>query len=159
MIVFSIITLVGFCLLRPKNKIVYQPKAKYYVDARTKPPEVGNGILDWIGPILKTKEDVCHLDTLKRWELTTPQALFDKIGMDGVTFLRFLRMSRWMFIIIAVLVCGVLMPANIVYNVKDVNSADRDTLSMLTILSVRGNLLYLHVAMTCACLRLLCSHC
>ena len=71
----------------------------------------------WLPPLIHTKE---------------PE-LLDKIGLDAVAFLRFLRMIRWLFTGIAILACGTLIPVNVVYNLKNVDSADRDVLSMLTL--------------------------
>ena len=74
--------------------------------------------------------------------------MLDKIGLDAVTFLRFVRMLRWLFTAIALLACAVLIPINAVYNVNHVPSQDRDVLSMLTIRDVSGSLLFVHVAAT-----------
>ena len=63
----------------------------------------------------------------------------DKVGLDAVTFLRFLRMMRWLFTGIAVLGCGILIPINVYYNLKHVDKEGRDILSMLTIRDVSGN--------------------
>ena len=72
----------------------------------------------------------------------------DKVGLDAVTFLRFLRMMRWLFTGIAVLGCGILIPINVYYNLKHVDKEGRDILSMLTIRDVSGNILFAHVAVT-----------
>ena len=84
----------------------------------------------WFPPLIRTQE---------------PE-LLDKIGLDAVAFLRFLRMVRWMFTAIAVIGCGVLIPVNVIYNLKKVNSADRDLLSMLTLRDLTGPILFVHVA-------------
>ena len=67
--------------------------------------------------------------------------MLDKLGLDAVAFLRFSRMLRWMFLIIAALCCAVLIPCDVIYNVKEVDSGRRNALSMLTIQSVGGNVL------------------
>jgi len=74
--------------------------------------------------------------------------LVDKIGLDAVTFLRFNRLLRWLFTGISILTCGVLIPINVTYNLKNVDAKNRDFLSMLTIRDVGGNLLFAHVAVT-----------
>jgi calcium permeable stress-gated cation channel len=74
--------------------------------------------------------------------------LMDKIGLDAVAFLRFNRLLRWLFTGIAALTCGILIPINVVYNLKNVKEKKRDVLSMLTIRDVGGNLLFAHVAVT-----------
>lgn len=57
-------------------------------------------------------------------------------------------MLRWLFTGIAVLTCGVLVPINVTYNLKNVNSDDRDILSMLTIRDVHDKILFAHVTVT-----------
>lgn len=72
----------------------------------------------------------------------------DKIGLDAVTFLRFLKMFRSLFSSIAFALCAVLIPINLTYNLQHVDPSDRDDLSMLTIRNVQGNILAVHVAMS-----------
>ena len=110
---------------------MYEPKVKYHVGDK-KPPKISNGMFGWLPPLIHTKE---------------PE-LLDKIGLDAVAFLRFLRMIRWLFTGIAILACGTLIPVNVVYNLKNVDSADRDVLSMLTLRDLTGTVLYVHVAAT-----------
>lgn len=90
--------------------------------------------MGWVSPLLHTKE---------------PE-LIDKIGLDAAIFLRFLRLCRWLFTAIAALTCAVLIPINVVYNLKEVPSDSRDALSMLTIRDVQGSLLFAHVGVTYA---------
>lgn len=84
----------------------------------------------WLPPLIHTKE----------------AELLDKVGLDAVAFLRFLRMIRWLFTAIAILACGALLPINVVYNLKNVDSDERDILSMLTIRDLSGSVLFVHVA-------------
>jgi hypothetical protein len=71
----------------------------------------------------------------------------DKIGLDAATFLRFLRMMRTIFSLVALLTCAILIPINVSYNLKFVPKDSRDALSMLTIRDVGGNYLWAHVGM------------
>ena len=89
-------TIIVFNVLRPRNKarthfllfplrtdvaqIVYEPKVKYHVGDK-QPPRISDSLLGWLPPVLHTK---------------VPE-LVDKIGLDAVIYLRFLRMLRWMF--------------------------------------------------------------
>ncbi|KAI0062426.1 DUF221-domain-containing protein [Artomyces pyxidatus] len=130
MLAVSAVTIIAFNVLRPKNKIVYEPKVKYHVGNK-KPPRISSGILGWVSPLLHTKE---------------PE-LVDKIGLDAATFLRFLRMMRWIFLAVALLTCAVLIPINVTYNLKHVDKQNRDFLSMLTIRDVGGYFLFAHVGM------------
>ncbi|KAF9469984.1 hypothetical protein BDZ94DRAFT_1243684 [Collybia nuda] len=127
----SVITILAFNLLRPKNKIIYEPKVKYHVGNKS-PPRISDSLFGWLPPLLHTKE---------------PE-LLDKIGLDAVAFLRFARLMRWLFTAIAFLACSVLIPINVTYNLRNVKASRRDALSMLTIRDVGSDLLYAHVAVT-----------
>ncbi|KAL0570955.1 hypothetical protein V5O48_011012 [Marasmius crinis-equi] len=150
MSVVSVATVLVFNLLRPKNKvslrqlldlqrsltififqIIYEPKIKYHVGDKP-PPRISDSLFGWLPPLVRTKE---------------PE-LLDKVGLDAVTFLRFNRLMRWLFTGISILTCGILIPINITYNLKNVDSKQRDLLSMMTIRDVGGNILYTHVVVT-----------
>ncbi|KAJ2917772.1 hypothetical protein MD484_g2683, partial [Candolleomyces efflorescens] len=131
MSVISIVTILLFNFLRPKNKIIYEPKVKYH-EGDKPPPRITDHLFGWLPPLANTKE---------------PE-LLDKIGLDAVAFLRFNRLLRWLFTGIVVLTCGILVPINVVYNLKNVKSSGRDFLSMLTIRDVEGDFLYAHVVVT-----------
>lgn len=127
----SLITILAFGFLRPKNKIVYEPKVKYHIGDK-KPPKISDSLFGWLPPLIHTKE---------------PE-LLEKIGPDAVTFLRFLRMLRWMFTAISILCCGILIPINVYYNTKVASEAPDNVLLLLTIRNVRGVWLWAHVVMT-----------
>uniref|UniRef100_A0A0W0F0Y5 DUF221-domain-containing protein n=1 Tax=Moniliophthora roreri TaxID=221103 RepID=A0A0W0F0Y5_MONRR len=131
MSIVSAVTVLVFNFLRPKNKIIYEPKVKYH-EGDKPPPPISDSLLGWLPPLIRTKE---------------PE-LLDKIGLDAVTFLRFNRLIRWLFTGITILTCGILIPVNVVYNLRDVNKENRDILSMLTIRDLGGDILYIHVAVT-----------
>lgn len=119
--------------LRPlitEGQIIYEPKVKYHVGDSKRPPRIDDSICGWLPPLIHTKE---------------PE-LVDKIGLDAAAFLRFGRLMRWLFTGIAGLSCGILIPINIIYNIKTVK--ERDILSMMTIRDVSGNVLFVHVAVT-----------
>ncbi|KAJ7125087.1 late exocytosis, associated with Golgi transport-domain-containing protein [Mycena epipterygia] len=126
----SLVTLVLFNLLRPRNKIVYEPKVKYHVGDKA-PPQISNDkFCGWLPPLIHTKE---------------PE-LLDKIGLDAVAFFRFLSLMRGIFAGIAILTCCILIPINFAYTRAQVLPKKRDALSMLTIRNVKGNTLYALVA-------------
>ncbi|KAF5393209.1 hypothetical protein D9757_000515 [Collybiopsis confluens] len=131
MSIISVVTIITFNILRPKNKMIYEPKVKYH-EGDKPPPRISDSLFGWLPPLLHTKE---------------PE-LVEKIGLDAVTFLRFGRFMRWLFLGITALTCGILLPVNAVYNVKKVTSEKRDVLSMLTIRDVSGNILFVHVTVT-----------
>lgn len=93
---FTLLLAIGFSLLRPYNSLVYAPKLKV-ADEKHAPPPMGKGIFAWVGPVLKTTE----------------QELVQQIGLDAVVFLRILRMLRNIFVILAVIGCGILIPVNL----------------------------------------------
>lgn len=128
MTIISAATIIAFNFLRPNNKIIYEPKVKYHVGNK-EPPRISDSLLGWLPPLIHTKE---------------PE-LVDKIGLDAVTFLRFTRMFRWLFTAVAILCCGILIPINAIFNLRNIDSNARDILSMLTIRDVRGNWLYAHI--------------
>ncbi|KAF3285934.1 hypothetical protein TWF970_009502 [Orbilia oligospora] len=82
-----------FCLLRPHNATVYAPRLKYS-DEKHAPPPIEKGYLAWLSPVFKYKED----------------DLVNKIGLDAIVFLRFLRMLRNLFAtlsLLAIIMIGV----------------------------------------------------
>ncbi|KAH7883216.1 hypothetical protein F5I97DRAFT_1980176 [Phlebopus sp. FC_14] len=133
MTIVSAGTVLAFNVLRPKNKVIYEPKVKYHVGDK-RPPRISDSLLGWLPPLIRTKE---------------PE-LVEKLGLDAVTFLRFTRMTRALFSFIALLCCAVLIPLDVTYNLKNVPSNQRDILSILTIRDVRGSYLFAHVAVTYA---------
>ncbi|GAA5914365.1 uncharacterized protein JCM6883_003166 [Sporobolomyces salmoneus] len=131
MVVIGLAALAAFSVLRPNNSNVYMPKVKYSEDEK-RPPKLGKGITDWIPPVLHASE----------------AELMNTIGLDSVAYLRFLRMCRNMFLCIGVLCCAVLIPVNVVYNLKNVKAENRNYLLMLTMENVRGDWLWAHVVGT-----------
>ncbi|BGP19976.1 hypothetical protein JCM10213_006753 [Rhodosporidiobolus nylandii] len=131
MAALGVAALCAFSILRPKNSVVYQPKVKYAADEK-RPPKIGKGLWDWIAPVWKTKED----------------ELMATIGLDAVAYLRFLRMCRNIFLAVAILCCAILLPINLVYNLRNVDSQDRNYLIALTMSKVKGNWLWAHVVAT-----------
>lgn len=94
---FTLLLAVGFSLLRPYNSVVYAPKLKI-ADDRHAPPPMGRGILAWVAPVMRTKEE----------------ELIINIGLDATVFLRVLRMCRNIFLVLSVLGCGILIPTNLI---------------------------------------------
>lgn len=86
----------GFCFIRPYNTVVYAPRARH-ADAKHQPPPVSKGLFAWVFAVMRTKE---------------PE-LVEKIGLDAALFMRFTRMMRNIFTILAIVGCGVLIPVNI----------------------------------------------
>lgn len=107
----------GFSLLRPYNTVVYAPKLKH-ADEKHAPPHIGKGIFAWIKPLWKTTElELVHV-----------------AGMDAAIFMRFIRMCRNMFVVLALLGCGVLVPINMTNSIFK----EADWLQKITPLNVWG---------------------
>ncbi|WRT70828.1 uncharacterized protein IL334_007827 [Kwoniella shivajii] len=131
MTAISLATILGFSFFRPREKKVYAPKIKYQLpepsdpsddpDYEPPPPPISNGFFAWFSPVIRLKEE----------------QMISNIGLDATTFLRFLRMLRNIFSCISVLGVALLV-LNIIYNLKYVNSQNRNALSLLTIQNVKG---------------------
>lgn len=93
---FTVLIAIAFSFLRPYNSVVYAPKLKH-ADDRHAPPPMGRGVFAWVTPVLKTKE----------------QDLIAQVGLDATIFLRFLRMCRNIFVVIALLGCVIMIPLNL----------------------------------------------
>lgn len=127
-------TIFGFQLLRPNNKIVYAPKYKYAENGR-QAPKVGDGFFDWIGPVWRYKEN----------------DLLPLIGLDAVTYLRFGRMMRWMVLVLAVAMAVVLMPIDAIFNSKNRGqgaNTSGNNLFFITMKDVSGGYIWAHVVMS-----------
>lgn len=128
----SVILILAFSLIRPRNNVVYAPKIKY-ADEKHQPPKLKSSPWAWISPVIKLKEDY----------------MIDRIGLDGVIFLRFLRLCRNYFAILTVLGCGVLIPINVIgtnATVKSDTLTTSNPLLRLTIYYLTGNRLIPHIA-------------
>ncbi|KAG8927697.1 hypothetical protein FRC01_007066 [Tulasnella sp. 417] len=134
-VLFSAISIAAvfvFTVLRPRNTLIYEPKARYG-EGKKRPPKVGKGPFEWLPPLMHTKE---------------PE-LLETIGLDAVALLRFLQLLRWLFLAIAALCCTVLIPIDFSYNTQHVPKSNRNVLSSLTIANVQGRgRVFMHVAMS-----------
>lgn len=85
-----------FSLLRPRHNLVYAPRSKYADTAHALPP-MGKGIFGWVKPVWAASEDL----------------LTEKLGLDAVIFLRFTRMLRNVFCVLAVIGVAIMIPVNV----------------------------------------------
>jgi hypothetical protein len=76
---------------------VYAPRAKH-ADEKHRPIPLGKTPFSWLAAVKDVKE----------------QDLVDKIGLDAVLFLRFMRMIRNIFLVMTVFGCGILIPICVV---------------------------------------------
>ncbi|EPQ31421.1 uncharacterized protein PFL1_00756 [Pseudozyma flocculosa PF-1] len=128
----GVFTLFMFQILRPNNKIVYAPRFKY-ADEGKAPPKVDEGFFSWVKPVMRYKE----------------HDLLPLIGLDGVTFLRFIRMMRWMLSTLAVVLSVVLMPLDVIYNINHPTRwRPSNRFYWINMSNVHGSYLWGHVAMS-----------
>lgn len=129
----SILLFVAFCLIRPRNNVVYAPRIKYNDSKR--PQTLGNHPLSWIKQVYLAKE----------------HQLVDHIGIDATLYIRFMAMCRNIFLILAFLGSGIMIPINVVYNLKNPSSEDAsksDAFFLTTPTLIYGHTLYAHVVIT-----------
>ncbi|KAI1186567.1 hypothetical protein F5B17DRAFT_403192 [Nemania serpens] len=117
-----------FCILRPYNGTVYAPRLQH-ADEKHAPPPVDNGVFSWVSPVVKTRE----------------QVLAEKIGIDATLFLRFIKMSRNLMIVLSVIGLGVYIPLNIVQNTQNKILDNTNIFIRLTPLGVWGAACWAHV--------------
>lgn len=90
-----------FSFVRPYNQAIYAPKLKH-ADEKHAPPPIGKKPWSWVTPLAKTNE----------------AALMQQIGMDATIFLRFIRMCRNMFLVLALIGVSILLPVNLSQSVR-----------------------------------------
>ncbi|KAF9917193.1 hypothetical protein BX616_001673 [Lobosporangium transversale] len=128
----SLLTLGAFCWLRPKNGVIYARKYKASPQDK-RAPRLEEGWFSWMKPVWSCPDEV----------------LMDKIGLDAVVFIRFLRMCRNVFIVMAIIGCCVLIPINVIITkrVQMDGKEPTDKIGMLTMAGVEEkNWLWAHVA-------------
>ncbi|KAG0298670.1 hypothetical protein BGZ98_000119 [Dissophora globulifera] len=88
---------VAFCIVRHWSKKIYQPRT-YLVTKNIRSPELPPGAFSWITASFKVKDT----------------ELLDKVGLDAYMFLRFLRMSAFLFAGCTMLSMPILIPLNMI---------------------------------------------
>ncbi|KAF9941856.1 hypothetical protein BGZ65_000942 [Modicella reniformis] len=88
---------VAFCIVRHWSKKIYQPRT-YLVSKDIQSPELPAGAFSWITASFKVKDT----------------ELLEKVGLDAYMFLRFLRMSGFLFAGCTVLAIPILIPLNMI---------------------------------------------
>ena len=99
---FTAFIAICFSFLRPYNQAIYAPKLKH-ADEKHAPPPLGKKPWSWIPPLMHTHES----------------ALIQQIGMDATMFLRFIRMCRNMFLVLALIGVSILVPVNVTHSKKE----------------------------------------
>lgn len=73
-------------------------------------------------------------------------AQVEKLGLDAAVFLRFLRLLRALMLVVSALSLGLLLPINVVYNLRYVPEGERNELSQLTVADVKARWLWAPIA-------------
>lgn len=126
----SLIILLSWCLIRPYHSTVYAPKLQN-VDQKHAPPAIEKGYFAWFKPLIKCQES----------------DLIDKLGLDAIVFLRFLRMCRTIFFCLGVLGCLILIPVNVTCNLKVPDKSGHESETWLSLMtpSFSGPCIWAHV--------------
>lgn len=114
---------------------MYEPKRKYADAEGPAPPKTNYSIFGWIKPV---------------WNYTE-EDLLDIVGLDAVTFLRFIRMCCVITTSLSVLLGCTLIPVDIIYNLKYRStdfSRKSTALSIITVAEMQGNFLWAPVIMS-----------
>lgn len=128
---FTAIVALLFSFLRPYNQAVYAPKLKH-ADEKHAPPPLGKKPWSWVLPLMSTHEE----------------KLVQQIGMDATVFLRVMRMCRNIFVILALIGVGVLVPVHYKLSVVDTQNTVQDSTSWIleiTPLNIWGRVLWVQV--------------
>lgn len=98
---------------------------------RKRAPKLAEGYFAWMSPV---------------WNCPDTE-LVEKIGLDAVVFIRFIRMCRQIFIALAVLGCGTLIPINIIGTIRSQDGVvPEDKIGLLTISGIKNfDWLWAHV--------------
>ncbi|KAH7400874.1 hypothetical protein DE146DRAFT_755317 [Phaeosphaeria sp. MPI-PUGE-AT-0046c] len=110
-----------FLLLRPFNTIVYAPRLRH-ADDKHKPPPLSKGLFAWYKPVFKTNEDVyVHM-----------------IGLDATVFLRFARMCRNMFVVLAIVGCAIIIPVNVIKTMEFTKNSGFETAKAIVLMTPKN---------------------
>lgn len=123
---------VVFLLVRPFNTTVYAPKLRH-ADEKHRPPPMGKGLFAWFNPVFKYNE----------------AEYVEKIGLDATIFLRFVRMCRDMFLVLAIVGCAIILPVNITQSTSFLKKFDnpiKDPFLLMTPENLFGRILWAFVA-------------
>ena len=132
--IISVVALLAFCIIRPLNGVVYAPKLRSGDTAKA-PPPISKGFFAWVTPLMKTRE----VD------------LIDKLGLDAIIFLRFLRMLRSIFVCLTIggfIVGFTNLIATSKQPVKELKPPPNNWFLWLTQYGVHGKALYMTIVFT-----------
>ncbi|PFH59943.1 hypothetical protein XA68_11682 [Ophiocordyceps unilateralis] len=118
---FTAFIAICFSFLRPYNQAIYAPKLKH-ADEKHAPPPIGKKPWSWVTPLMRTTE----------------ASLVQQIGMDATIFLRFIRMCRNLFLVLALVGMAILVPVNVTNSVKEYQGHRTEWIMQITPRDVFG---------------------
>ncbi|KAF9012502.1 hypothetical protein BDQ17DRAFT_1321508 [Cyathus striatus] len=131
---FSILTILTFNCLRPKHKIIYQPKSKYHPPDLA-PPPVSSAFFGWFPPLIHPRSQPPHIPRPRcpRFPSLPPSPQ--------------MALQASSFTLAALFACAILISLDYTYTTAH-PSKYSDILTCMTIRDVKGATLYAHVGVT-----------
>lgn len=123
----SLIAFLIFLIIRTHLKRLYSPNVFRRVFEYP-----GNGLFAWVSPVFHTSEE----------------EIIAKLGLDAAIYLRTLKMLRNVFLILALLGCGIGIPINVVFNFKSKwgdNLSKSDAFLLMTPTLISGKPMIAHI--------------
>ncbi|ORY33704.1 hypothetical protein BCR39DRAFT_556933 [Naematelia encephala] len=170
----SIFILLLFSWRRRQDPIIYQPRVEACEKRLSRGvkegefvppvPEIPQGFLEWLKPAWR--DFLLEIRPLNGDSiLKRDKQLMEVLGLDAMTLLQFLRLLRWLFATISILVAGPLIGINYYLNTKTTygsttplngnstttsNDTDPtkdllDNMQLFTMANITGNGLYVHI--------------
>ncbi|KAK9475860.1 hypothetical protein V1514DRAFT_299739 [Lipomyces japonicus] len=143
----AIIVFVAFCILRPRNSIIYAPKTRLNAaydsisintstTSRTAAmlPRLNQNVVTWIFQV---------------WNLNVLD-LVDILGLDSVVYLRFMKMCTHMFIYLSLLGLAIAIPINVTFSLRNPlasNLSTSDAFILMTPTLLSGRPMIAHVVL------------
>ncbi|KAI5294565.1 hypothetical protein KEM52_003718 [Ascosphaera acerosa] len=130
-----------FSLFRTRSSVIYAPKIRH-ADRKHQPPPIDRGFFGWWKPVVMTKE----------------QDVIDQLGLDATIFLRFARMCRNLFFVLAVLGCTIMIPVNMKESDTAIAPEGMSAFTLMTPMYVFNRSLWSHVIIAWAFDAIVCGY-
>lgn len=106
-----------------------------YADSAHALPPIGRGLFGWVKPVWSAREEL----------------IVEKLGLDAALFLRFTRMLRNIFVVLAVIGVGIMIPVNVTTGVSSIRPQDKSAVfAVMTPLYTFGQGLWAQVVVAYA---------
>ncbi|KAJ8098653.1 hypothetical protein POJ06DRAFT_225501 [Lipomyces tetrasporus] len=130
-----------FCILRPRNTIIYAPKTRLgratnamSIASSSSPPRLQPGIFGWMRQIYNLSE----------------HQLLDIMGLDMVVYLKFMHMCSYIFLCLSFLGIVVAIPINVTFSLRNAAASAvsaSDAFLLMTPTLVSGKPMIVHVVL------------